>query len=79
MPLIMVAILIRLIDTFRVFDAIFIMTNGGPGNTTEVLSLHIYRTGLPFMNVSYAAAMSYLFLILMTIITTILIRRLKRV
>ena len=79
MPLIMVAILIRLIDTFRVFDAIFIMTNGGPGNTTEVLSLHIYRTGLPFMNVSYAAAMSYLFLILMIIITTILIRRLKRV
>ncbi len=79
MPLITVAVLIRLIDTFRVFDKIFVMTNGGPGNTTEVLSLHIYRTGLPFMNLSYAAAMSYLFLILLILITTFLIRRLQRV
>jgi multiple sugar transport system permease protein len=79
MPLILVAILIRLIDTFRVFDSIFVMTNGGPGNSTEVLSLHIYRTGLPFMNISYAAAMSYLFLIILIIITTLLIRQLKRV
>jgi multiple sugar transport system permease protein len=79
MPLILVAVLIRLIDTFRVFDKIFVMTNGGPGNSTEVLSLHIYRTGLPFMNISYAAAMSYLFLIILIIITTLLIRQLKRV
>jgi multiple sugar transport system permease protein len=79
MPLVLVAVLIRLIDTFRVFDKIFVMTNGGPGNSTEVLSLHIYRTGLPFMNVSYAAAMSYLFLIMLIIITTLLIRQLKKV
>ncbi len=79
MPLILVALLIRLIDTFRVFDKIFVMTNGGPGNTTEVLSLHIYRAGLPFMNVSYAAAMSYIFLIIMIVITTLLIKQLKKV
>ena len=79
MPLILVVLLIRLIDSFKTFDSIFIMTNGGPGNATEVLSLHIYRTGLPFMNVSYAAAMSYLFLIIMIVGTTILIRRLQRI
>lgn len=79
MPLILVVLLIRLIDSFKTFDSIFIMTNGGPGNATEVLSLHIYRTGLPFMNVGYAAAMSYLFLIIMIVGTTILIRRLQKI
>jgi multiple sugar transport system permease protein len=78
MPLILVIILIRLIDSFKTFDAIFVMTNGGPGNATEVLSLHIYRTGLPYMNVSYAAAMSYLFLIIMIVATTLLIKQLQR-
>jgi multiple sugar transport system permease protein len=77
-PLILVALLIRLIDSFKTFDSIFIMTNGGPGTATEVLSLHIYRSGLPFMNVSYASAMSYLFLIILTVATTFLIQQLRR-
>jgi multiple sugar transport system permease protein len=75
----LVLVLIRLIDAFKTFDSVFIMTAGGPGRSTEVLSLHIYRQGLPFMNVSYAAAMSYLFLIILTIATTLMIRRLQRI
>jgi multiple sugar transport system permease protein len=77
-PLILVVLLIRLIDSFKTFDSIFIMTNGGPGTATEVLSLHIYRSGLPFMNVSYAAAMSYLFLIILTAATMFLIQQLRK-
>jgi len=76
--LILVVLLIRLIDSFKTFDSIFIMTNGGPGSATEVLSLHIYRSGLPFMNISYASAMSYLFLIILIVTTTLLIRQLRR-
>jgi len=77
-PLIMVVLLIRIIDSFKVFDPIFVMTNGGPGEATEVLSLLIYRTGLPYMNMSYAAAMSYLFLIFLTVATTLLINQLRK-
>lgn len=77
--LILVVLLIRLIDSFKTFDSIFIMTNGGPGSATEVLSLHIYRSGLPFMNISYASAMSYLFLIILIVTTMLLIRQLRRV
>lgn len=77
--LILVVLLIRLIDSFKTFDSIFIMTNGGPGSATEVLSLHIYRSGLPFMNISYASAMSYLFLIILIVTTTLLVRQLRRV
>jgi len=77
-PLILVVLLIRLIDSFKIFDPIFVMTNGGPGEATQVLSLLIYRTGLPYMNISYASAMSYIFLILMTIATTLLINQLRK-
>lgn len=76
-PLILVTLLIRLIDSFRVFDSIFVMTNGGPGSSTEALSLYIYRTGLPFMEMGYASAMSYLFVIVLVAITTVLIRFLR--
>lgn len=76
-PLILVTLLLRLIDSFRVFDSIFVMTNGGPGASTEALSLYIYRTGLPFMEMGYASAMSYLFVIVLIVITTFLIRRLR--
>lgn len=76
-PLILITLLLRLIDSFRVFDSIFVMTNGGPGSSTEVLSLYIYRTGLPFLEMGYASAMSYLFVIFLIIVTTILIRMLR--
>jgi len=77
-PLIMVTLLIRIIDSFKIFDPIFVMTNGGPGEATQVLSLLIYRTGLPYMSLGYASAMSYLFLIFLTIATTVLINQLRK-
>ena len=77
-PIIVITVLIRLIDSFKVFDALYIMTNGGPGNATEVLSLYLYRTGLQYLNMSYAMAMSFIFLIILTIISIILIRKLNK-
>ena len=77
-PLILVVVLIRLIDSFKTFDSVYIMTNGGPGTSTELVSLHIYRTGLPYMNMSYASAQSFIFLIVLTIATMFLVRQLRR-
>ncbi len=78
MPLILITTLIRLIDSFKTFDSIFVMTNGGPNAATEVASLYIYRKGLPYMEIGYAAAMSYLFVIVLTVIAALLIRQLNR-
>ena len=78
MPLILITTLIRLIDSFKTFDSIFVMTNGGPGASTEVVSLYIYRKGLPYMEMGYASALSYLFVIVLTIIAALLIRQLSR-
>jgi multiple sugar transport system permease protein len=43
-PTILVALIFRTLDAFRVFDLIFVMTGGGPGNSTETLSIYAYKT-----------------------------------
>jgi multiple sugar transport system permease protein len=43
-PALLVALLFRTLDAFRVFDVIYVLTGGGPANTTETLSIYAYRT-----------------------------------
>jgi ABC-type sugar transport system permease subunit len=43
-PAILVALLFRTLDAFRIFDLVFVMTGGGPGNSTETLSVLTYKT-----------------------------------
>lgn len=43
-PAILVALVLRTLDAFRVFDAIYVLTAGGPANTTETLSIYTYKT-----------------------------------
>ena len=58
LPLIIVTLLMRVIDVFRALEVIFIMTFGGPGRTTEVLSLKIYRTAFTAQDLGYASVIS---------------------
>lgn len=69
MPVLIVAALLRLIDAFKVLEVILVMTNGGPGLSTEILSLRIYRTAQEFQQLGEAAAMSNYLLIMLTILT----------
>ena len=73
-PVILVALIIRTVDAFKVFGLPLVMTGGGPGNTTEVLSLYVYRVGFKFWNLSYAAAISLFFLVIIIAIITAYIR-----
>jgi multiple sugar transport system permease protein len=61
-PTILLALLLRAMDLVRIFDQIFILTQGGPGTATETVSLYIYRTAFRFSNFGYAAAMSFVLL-----------------
>ncbi|MFD0915105.1 carbohydrate ABC transporter permease [Pseudahrensia aquimaris] len=72
MPVLIVALLLRLIDAFKVLEVILVMTNGGPGLSTEILSLRIYRTAQEFQELGVAAAMSNYLLILLMLLTTIM-------
>jgi multiple sugar transport system permease protein len=44
MPSIRIAVLFRALDAFRVFDAVWVLTGGGPANSTETLSVYAYKT-----------------------------------
>ena len=76
-PAILIALLLRTMDLLRVFDHIFIITEGGPGLATETLSLYIYRTAFRFSNFGYAAAMSFVLLLITNVISVGYMRLLR--
>ena len=69
MPVLIVTCLLRLIDAFKVLEVILVMTNGGPGLTTEILALRIARTASEFRELGVAAAMSNYLLLMLLVLT----------
>jgi multiple sugar transport system permease protein len=67
LPVAGIGILLRGVDLFKTFDLVFILTQGGPGNSSETLTFFTYVQGFKFFNPSYASAMSFIQLILVTI------------
>ncbi|ASL46312.1 Trehalose transport system permease protein SugA [Burkholderia sp. AD24] len=63
-PQIVLAMLLRSIDTFKLFDKVYALTGGGPGNATQTLSTYVYDTGFRFFNVGPASAASVLMLLI---------------
>jgi multiple sugar transport system permease protein len=76
--LILVALLLRTVDAFRTFDLVRVMTDGGPAQTTETLSLYLYRTAFQFNKLSRAAAGATIMLMLMSVISSFMFRFLYR-
>lgn len=69
MPVLIVALLLRLIDAFKVLEVILVMTNGAPGLSTEIVALRISRTASEFRALGEAAAMSNYLLIMLLLLT----------
>ncbi len=68
-PVLIVTMLLRLIDAFKVLEVILVLTGGGPGLTTEILALRIARTAREFRELGEAAAMSNYLLMLLMVLT----------
>ena len=63
-PIIIIGILLRLTDAYKLFDQVYIMTGGGPGSSTELLTIFAYKLNFKFWNLGYgSAAVAILFLI----------------
>jgi multiple sugar transport system permease protein len=76
-PIILVALLWRFIDTFRIFDVIYLLTSGGPARVTETVSIYVYRYGFQSFNLGYAAAASFIMLLIMLVIAGFLARSIR--
>ena len=76
--LLLLVLIFRFTDTFRVFDHVLVLTGGGPGATTEFLSVYLYRIAFKFFNLGYAAAVSLFVLAVSSLAFAILGRYLGR-
>lgn len=63
LPVIAITLMMRLIDAFRVLEVVYVLTFGGPGDSTEILALHIYKTAFVGQQLGGAAAISLLLLV----------------
>ncbi len=77
-PVIIVTILIRLIFAIKTYDLIYIMTKGGPGDATDLISYYIYRSAFISLNLGEAAAMSTILLFIIIILTLPLFKYMNR-
>lgn len=76
-PVMAIAILIRALDLFRLFDVVWALTRGGPGTMTETFSIYAYVLGFQQFETSYTAAMSFVVIFLLVIAITIALRRME--
>ncbi|MEH2424359.1 MAG: sugar ABC transporter permease [Nostoc sp.] len=78
LPQILIAVLFRFAQAFGIFDLIAVMTGGGPGGATEVVSLYIYSTVMRYLDFGYGAALvvvTFLILIAAVAIASFLLNR----
>ncbi|TBL68597.1 carbohydrate ABC transporter permease [Paenibacillus thalictri] len=70
-PVIFFTVIIGIINSFKVFDMIFVLTKGGPGRSTHVLVYDIYYTAFQRYEYGYASAMAYVLFAIIAVITYI--------
>jgi multiple sugar transport system permease protein len=73
-PLLLLILFFRLADVLRVFDHVFILTGGGPGNTTQLLSLYLYRIEFKYFDSGQAAALAVMVLAAVSIAYSLVTR-----
>lgn len=76
-PYILVALIWRFIDTFRIYDVIYLLTGGGPGKSTETISIFVYRYGFSTFDLGVASAASFIMLAIMLVIAGLLARAIQ--
>jgi multiple sugar transport system permease protein len=74
----LVAVLFRSIDTIKIFDTVYILTGGQPGDLTATLSVLVYKRGFTYSQIGQAAAFSWLIVILVNVVTTVVLRYVTR-
>jgi multiple sugar transport system permease protein len=76
-PVMAIALLIRALDLFRLFDVVWALTKGGPGTMTETISIYAYVMGFQQFETSYTAAMAFAVIVLLAISVTLVLRRME--
>ncbi len=78
MPVILIVLIFRTLDAFRVFDAVYVLTGGGPANTTETLSIYTYKVLFQLLQFGYGSTLSVIVFLCVGLISVFYVRLLSR-
>jgi multiple sugar transport system permease protein len=76
-PVMAIALLIRGLDLFRLFDVVWALTKGGPGTMTETISIYTYIQGFRQFETSYTAAIAFLVIVMLSVAVIFALRRME--
>ncbi|HEA70004.1 MAG TPA: sugar ABC transporter permease [Desulfobacterales bacterium] len=77
-PLLLIAVIFRTMEAFKTFDLAYIMTGGGPGTATELISIKLYNMAFPQWQTGKSAALAYIVLIVIIGVSNIYIKYLNQ-
>ena len=69
--LLLLALLFRTIEAFKLFDVVFLITEGGPGTSTETIAVYVYRVAFQYFKTSQSAALAYILLFMVIVLTNL--------
>jgi multiple sugar transport system permease protein len=72
-PVIVIAVLLRLIDAIRTYDTIYIITRGGPDFATDLVSIYLQRVNFRFFDLGYGSALSWVTMLLILAVVLIFV------
>jgi trehalose/maltose transport system permease protein len=77
-PVILIVLIFRSLDAFRVFDAVYVLTGGGPANSTETLSIYAYKVLFQTLQFGYGATLSVVVFLCVGSISIVYVKLLRR-
>ncbi|WP_408008302.1 carbohydrate ABC transporter permease [Pseudalkalibacillus sp. A8] len=77
-PIILIAAILMTMFTLKQFDPIVTLTHGGPGDSTEVLNYHVYKTGFRYFDMGYASALGYILALITVLFAVAYMRKLVK-
>ena len=78
-PFLLIAVLFRTIEAFKTFDLVMGMTGGGPGDSTEFVAVHLYRSAFQRFNTGEASALAYIVLVIVIAVSNLYVRGLNQI
>jgi multiple sugar transport system permease protein len=69
--LLLLALLFRTIEAFKIFDIVFLLTEGGPGTSTETIGVYVYRLAFQYFRTGESTALAYILLFIVIVLTSL--------
>ena len=74
-PIITIGLVFRLVDSFKTFDTIYVLTGGGPGTATETLNIQVFLNAFKYLKMGHACALSIIMIIIIIFVCNFVVKR----